>query len=81
MAGTLPRTPIAVLATTEESLHSSMTEATVTEGGKNMRHIDRLNNCCHMSSFFIRLFYSSVTVLKQLQAKKFIHMLNMKAQS
>lgn len=33
-AGTLPRTPIAVLVTTEGSLRSSMTEATRTEGGK-----------------------------------------------
>lgn len=48
-AGTPPRTPIAVLATTEESLRSSMTEAMLTEGGKNIRHM--LNNCCHMTSF------------------------------
>lgn len=46
-AGTLPKTLMAVLATTEESLRSSMTEATLTGGGKEMRHSVLLNNFCH----------------------------------
>ena len=36
-AGTLPRTPTAILVTTEGSLRSSMTGAMLTEGGKKMR--------------------------------------------
>lgn len=40
--GTLSRTHIAVLATIEGSLHSSMTEAMLIGGGEQMNHRDRL---------------------------------------
>lgn len=59
--GTQPRTPIAVLATTEESLHSSMTEAMLTEGGKNMRHGDLI-----ITAATSHLLHSSVMILPSL---------------
>lgn len=40
--GTLSRMPIAALATIEGSLHSSMTEAMLIEGGKMMKHRDTI---------------------------------------
>lgn len=47
-AGTRPRTPIAVLATTEESLRSSMTGAMLTEGGKDKRRTSRSQRNPHV---------------------------------
>lgn len=46
VAGILPKRPMAVLATTEGSLHSSMTEEMLTEGGKEIKHRCWLNYCC-----------------------------------
>lgn len=40
--GAQSRTPMAVLATIEGSLLSSMTEAMLIEGGEQMNHRDRL---------------------------------------
>lgn len=57
VAGTLPRTPIAVLAITVESLLSSMTEATLAEEGEWITY--SVESLCSASTENSHVYYKS----------------------